>query len=461
MILSESSTRIRASLCAQHLALAHGVLHLGAHIGHEAPKYAKANKPVVWVEAMPDIYEQLVARLRGFPGQRAVRALLGDVDGAEHTFFVSNNDSGVSSSLFQFGPRGSGIASLWPELDLHMVAELTLPMMTLDTLLRDNALDPADYDYWVVDLQGAELLALLGAPGALRYCRALYIEVSTVPVYDEAPLWPDLRDYVEAAGFVPMWEPELDHDDVLFVRGDRQRARDLFRAQDYLRHNEARLTHLASLDLDLRGTTVLEVGAGIGDHTGFYLERGCAVTITEVRPENLAILRERFADARNVVVRRLDLDRPADLGETFDVVHCYGILYHLEHPAEALAHLAEHCRALLLLETCVSFGEVPDANPVREPSYDSTQAYHGMGCRPTRPWVWDRLTEVMPFVYSTVTQPNHEEFPLDWSAPGDASAKLVRSVFVASRSDLSGNPNLTDRLPEWQRRLGCPPPPTA
>ena len=159
MKLSESSKQERDKLCAQQLTLARGVLHLGAHIGHEAPTYARANKPVVWVEAMPDIYGQLVARLRDFPRQRAVCALLGDVDGPQQTFLVSNNNGGVSSSLFQFGRYGSGTESLWPELDLHMVAELRLPMMTLDSLLRDNALDPAGYDYWVVDLQGAELLA--------------------------------------------------------------------------------------------------------------------------------------------------------------------------------------------------------------------------------------------------------------------------------------------------------------
>ena len=276
-----------------------------------------------------------------------------------------------------------------------------------------------------------------------------------MPVYDQAPLWPELREYVEASGFVPMWEPELDHDDVLFVRGGPQRARDLFHAQHYVRHNESRLTHLASLDLDLSGKTVLEVGAGIGDHTVFYLERGCAMTVTEVRPENLAVLRERFADTQHVAVRQLDLDHPTDLDEMFDVVHCYGTLYHLEHPAEALAHLAKHCRSLLLLETCVSFGDEPEVNPVREQSHDSTQAFYGVGCRPTRPWVWDRLTALMPFVYSTVTQPNHEQFPLDWTTPGDVPAKLVRSVFIASRSDLSGNPNLSDTLPKRQRQLGC------
>lgn len=35
----------------------------------------------------------------------------------------------------------------------------------------------------------------------------------------------------------------------------------------YLRHNARRQEHLATLGLDLGNKSVLEVGAGIGDHT--------------------------------------------------------------------------------------------------------------------------------------------------------------------------------------------------
>ena len=37
-----------------------------------------------------------------------------------------------------------------------------------------------------------------------------------------------------------------------------------FRNPHYQRHNRRRQEHLASLDLDLRGKTVLELGAGLG-----------------------------------------------------------------------------------------------------------------------------------------------------------------------------------------------------
>ena len=41
---------------------------------------------------------------------------------------------------------------------------------------------------------------------------------------------------------------------------------------------------------------MLEVGAGIGDHTSFFLDRGCTVTVTEVQEQNLVVLGSRYAD---------------------------------------------------------------------------------------------------------------------------------------------------------------------
>ena len=45
-----------------------------------------------------------------------------------------------------------------------------------------------------------------------------------------------------------------------------------------LRMNARRLEHLAGLGLPIAGRDVLEVGAGIGDLTSAFLDRGCQVT---------------------------------------------------------------------------------------------------------------------------------------------------------------------------------------
>ena len=42
----------------------------------------------------------------------------------------------------------------------------------------------------------------------------------------------------------------------------------------------------------MHNKNVLEVGAGIGDHSSYFLDRGCSVLTTEVRPENLKIIKQ-------------------------------------------------------------------------------------------------------------------------------------------------------------------------
>jgi Methyltransferase domain len=210
-----------------------------------------------------------------------------------------------------------------------------------------------------------------------------------------------------------------------------------FHSNQYLRHNARRLEHLASMQIPVAGMTVLEVGAGIGDHSNYYTDRNCSITITEARDENLRHLKQRYPDC---TVKLLDLEKPfLEEAEKFDVVHCYGLLYHMSNPAEVLDFLGKHCQGMLLLETCVSFGNEKQINLIAENQVSPTQAFSGTGCRPTRTWIFDKLKENFEYVYVPLTQPNHEEFPLDWNAPNNHSTSLSRAVFVASRKELNNS----------------------
>jgi Methyltransferase domain len=221
-----------------------------------------------------------------------------------------------------------------------------------------------------------------------------------------------------------------------------------FHSWEYLRHNQRRQEHLASLGLPLENRTVLETGAGIGDHTSFFLDRGCTVVVTEPREENLEILRRRYP---KLDVVALDLDRPDPALDTrAEVVYCYGTLYHVSEPAVALAFLSEHCDDLLLLETWVSPDTGEDVRIVDEVQSMPSQAVSGHGSRPTRAWVVARLRQEFPHVYLTTTQPWHEEFPLDWTGDLDPR-RPTRAVFVASRRPLD-NPLLTEEIPLRQTR---------
>ena len=233
-----------------------------------------------------------------------------------------------------------------------------------------------------------------------------------------------------------------------FHKKSRSQVQDTFWADHYIHHNQRRQEHLASLGLPLARRRVLELGAGIGDHTTFFLDRECEICVTDGRAENVEFLRKRYHWMR---VEMIDLEQPLTFKEPFEVVYAYGLLYHLSDPASAIAKMASLCTDLLLLETCVSPGDGLAINPVSENQVDPSQSVTGTGCRPTRPWIMQTLREHFPHAYVTTTQPWHPEFPLNWDAP--PTDGLTRSVFVASRRPLS-MPTLSATLPQRQRRHG-------
>lgn len=236
--------------------------------------------------------------------------------------------------------------------------------------------------------------------------------------------------------------------------------KEIFSSDHYVRHNMRRLEHLASLGLPLYRRTVLELGAGIGDHTLFYLDRGCSVTALEGREENVEAARARLAGEMTRYPDQyanylaFDLDDPAKAEqsariEPAEIVHCYGILYHLRNPLSMLRWSREKCLDILIVETALSAGAEERIAPEKENIAMASQALSGLGSRPTRQWVFNTLKRLFPFVYVPCSQPSHEEFPLDWRPSQLTGKPLIRGVFVASLRPL-GSPALLDRPPERQ-----------
>ena len=225
------------------------------------------------------------------------------------------------------------------------------------------------------------------------------------------------------------------------------RSAAVFETADALHINRARMDHLASLGLPIDGRSVIEVGAGIGLLSAFFETRGCRLLSTDGRDDNVAEMGRRFPQRS---VRQLDLDVTTDLSSfgRFDIAFCYGTLYHLARPADALRALAS-VSDLLLLETCLTPGSHVDVHLVRE-SDSSNQALAGVGCRPTRPWVMEQMRALWGHAYTTVTQPDHHDFETDWQLPYKHGNH--RAVFVASRAALA-LPALASTLPQHQPRL--------
>ena len=203
--------------------------------------------------------------------------------------------------------------------------------------------------------------------------------------------------------------------------------------------NRARLEHLDSLGLDLSRRSVLDVGAGPAHLAQFFVERGCRIVSTDARSENVEQARALYPghDARVLDVERDDL---AALGR-FDVVFCYGLLYHLEDPLLVLRKLAHVCDDLFLLETMVCDSELAVLR-LEDEYLSLNQALRGIAHRPSPAWIamaFDRIG--IHNVYLALTPPQHPDYEVDWRNNLDTArdGHLLRAIFVASRTPLTND----------------------
>jgi FkbM family methyltransferase len=209
--------------------------------------------------------------------------------------------------------------------------------------------------------------------------------------------------------------------------------------------NARRLEHLAGMGLPIAGRDVLEVGAGVGDLTSFFLDRGCRVTAIEPRADNRAYFATQYGEPGTSPTERLlilpgDAWRLSVRGEVppHSVLFCYGVLYHLDRPLDALREMAASCTDLMVLETRVSYAADERLELEEEDGAHPTNAVSGTGCLPSRRWVYARLAELFAYVYMPLTQPAHPQFHLDWRGREPPPGRH-RAIFVASRRELSNS----------------------
>jgi FkbM family methyltransferase len=147
------------------------------------------DKRVIWIDALQDKVDQ--ATRRGVPG--VYQAVVSDEDGATVEFKRTNNDQ--SSSILDFGTHATHYS--W----CVVTGRYEMKTTTIDTFLKTHNLNPANYDFWNFDIQGAELKALKGAENAIRYAKAIYLEVNVEEVYKGCAQMSEIDEYLATKGF--------------------------------------------------------------------------------------------------------------------------------------------------------------------------------------------------------------------------------------------------------------------
>lgn len=171
-----------------------GVIHVGANTGQECDLYEQYGLNVLWIEPISAVFSELQERIRAYPRQRAVQALVTDVDGDEYSFNISNN-GGASSSIYDFKLH----KDIWG--DVHYTDAILLRGITLVSLLDDVGIDPKIYQALIMDTQGSELLVLRGSLPLLNHFKFIKTEVPNFESYQGCCQLDDMEEFMHAHGF--------------------------------------------------------------------------------------------------------------------------------------------------------------------------------------------------------------------------------------------------------------------
>jgi SAM-dependent methyltransferase len=184
--------------------------------------------------------------------------------------------------------------------------------------------------------------------------------------------------------------------------------------------------------------TALDVGCGLGYFSGFLRSAGFDVTAIDGRQSNLD-----EAERRNPEIRflRFDAEDPTirSLGK-FDLVFCFGLLYHLENPMLTIRHLKEMTGELLLVEAVIQPGTEPMMTLIEE-TPDEDQGLNHIAFYPTEACLLKMCYRAgFTHAYTFSVKPDHPHYQAQQLRPRirtmlAASHKLVHSKLLVRTSE--------------------------
>lgn len=189
-----------------------GILHVGAHEAEEMRAYSKAgwlkNGGIIWVEAQPLLANRLLETIAS-PNSKVINAAVWDKDDVPLTLKITSNKQ--STSLLELGTH----ARTYPDIFVEM--EIQVNSRRLDSLLKITD----KFDFINLDIQGAELQALIGLGSRINEVRWIYTECNSEEVYKGCTLIHDLDHFLELHGFkrvATKWARGAGWGDCLYVK---------------------------------------------------------------------------------------------------------------------------------------------------------------------------------------------------------------------------------------------------
>jgi FkbM family methyltransferase len=172
------------------------VLDVGANVGQFGDQLLSLGYggSLVSFEAIPGVHEQLLehARQRSASWRVAPCAALGSRRGSI--------DINISENVFSSSVLPMDATHLTSAPQSKYVDRQTVPIERLDELAR-TLVPPAGRVFIKIDTQGYELEVLKGATELLLQTLGMQIELSLVQLYEGAPTFIEMIEYLKSLGF--------------------------------------------------------------------------------------------------------------------------------------------------------------------------------------------------------------------------------------------------------------------
>jgi FkbM family methyltransferase len=199
-------------------------------------------------------------------------------------------------------------------------------------------------------------------------------------------------------------------------------------------------------------SNAVDAGCGVGFFSQTLAESGLNVCGFDGRAANVEEARRRFP---HIPFEQGDVEERAilELGR-FDLVLCFGLLYHLENPLLAIRHLRGLTEKCLLLESVCLPEERPSMLVREEPRQDD-QSLANVACYPSESGLVKMLYRAgFGSVYRVMPLPDHEDFR------ETAERARRRTMLLASSAplDIAGFrliPEPQETGDPWAKRLAA------
>jgi len=175
-----------------------GIIQLGAHTWQERKEFLKLGfKNFVLVEPLESAFSELCNIAKNTDANIVLLNIAVGLEKETCGMYVDHANKGMSSSLY--APEKH--LDIYPDIDF-------IPSKLVEVWpLRRIHFDRKKYNILYMDIQGAELAALMGAePLFYNYIDAIYTEVNYEEMYKNCGLFDELKQFLEIYDYTCVYD---------------------------------------------------------------------------------------------------------------------------------------------------------------------------------------------------------------------------------------------------------------